>query len=163
MNYELACILSPKIADKDLDGEIDKIDKILSNNKVSNLEKSIWGKKELAYPIDKFLDGYYVQYNFELEPGGIDKIDSKLRLEEKIIRFLIIKQEPVKEEKKSEKKEKKEKKVKENKKEEKIEEVEIAKEEKPEEVKKEKKKKDIDSEKDFDKKLDEVLGKDLTD
>ena len=161
MNYELVCILSPKIVDKEIDKEIDKIDKILLKNKVKNLEKNVWGKKELAYPIGKFFDGYYVQYNFELTPEVVNKIDSKLKLEEKIIRFLIMKQEKVQEV--EEPKEKKEKKEIREKKE--IKEDNIEKDEKEiKSIKKisTKKKKD-ESEKDFDKKLDEVLGKDLTD
>jgi small subunit ribosomal protein S6 len=162
MNYELACILSPKIMDKELESEIGKIDKILSDNKVDNFEKNVWGKKELAYPINNFLDGYYVQYNFISEPEGISKIDSKLRLEEKVIRFLLIKQEPEKENKKAGKKDKKAKKVEKNEEIKETEKVEEIKEVKEEKIKVEKEEK-IKNKDDFDKKLDEVLGKDLTD
>jgi len=165
MNYELTCILSPKIIDKELDDEIGKIDKILADNKIDNFEKNAWGKKELSYPINNFFDGYYVQYNFISLPEAISKIDSKLRLEEKVIRFLLIKQELEKENKKTGKKDKKVKKV------EKVEEIkEIKKKEEKEEIqeiKKEKiktaKEEKIKNKDDFDKKLDEVLGKDLTD
>lgn len=159
MNYELVCILSPKITDKEIDGEIEKIDNVLSEAEVVNLEKSIWGKKELAYPIEKFMDGYYVQYNFELIPENVDKINKKLKLENSIIRFLIMKQDKIKEEVKETKKEKKDIDKKENKakKDDKKEEDKVKenKEEKTE-LKKDNKKED------FDKKLDEVLDKDLT-
>lgn len=159
MKYELVCILSPKIIDKEIDGEVDKIDKILSENSVENLEKNVWGKKELAYPIDKFFDGYYVQYNFELSPETVGKIDKKLKLEEKIIRFLIIKQDKIPEVIESEEEDKKEIRKKE-KTEEKVERVEIDKIEKKEEKKEAKK---DEGKKDFEKQLDEVLGKDITD
>ncbi len=148
MNYELVCILSPKINDQEVEQEIGKIDKILSENKVDNFEKNVWGKKELAYPIEKFFDGYYVQYNFELAPVMIGKIDNKLKLEEKIIRFLIIKQEVIKVEKPKE----------ENKE---VTEDDKVKKNKVQDVKIERKKEDV--KKDFDARLEEALGKDLTD
>jgi len=149
MNYELACILSPKMTDEEIEQEINKIDKILAENKAVGITKNIWGKKELTYPIEKFVDGYYVQYNFELMPEATNKVSSKLRLEEKIIRFLMIKQEKV--QKNTEQKKESQEVVKK---------ADIKKDKKKE-IKVEEKKED--NEKDFDKKLNEALEKDLTD
>jgi small subunit ribosomal protein S6 len=137
------------MADGEIEQEIDKINKILSENKVANITKNVWGKKELTYPIEKFTDGYYVQYNFELTPEATNKVSSKLRLEEKIIRFLIMKQEKV--QKHTEQKEESQKTVKKD----------DTKKDKKKEVKVEEKKEN--NEKDFNKKLDEALEKDLTD
>jgi small subunit ribosomal protein S6 len=50
-----------------------------------------WGRRRLAYPIQKFQDAFYVLYYFESAPPAIDEIERELRLDEQIIRHLIIK------------------------------------------------------------------------
>lgn len=106
MKYELVCIFSPKMTEKELEKEIDNISKLLQKIGAEKVESSNWGKKSLAYEINKFTDGYYVQYNFLVETENVKEINKKLKLEDNIIRFLIVNQESFKEPVKSNQKEK---------------------------------------------------------
>ncbi|MDO8638792.1 MAG: 30S ribosomal protein S6 [Candidatus Daviesbacteria bacterium] len=59
--------------------------------KFGKLEKEeIWGAKDLAYPIQHLTKGYYVHYFFESEPSSILAIDKDLKLNENIIRYLLV-------------------------------------------------------------------------
>ncbi|MBI2594229.1 30S ribosomal protein S6, partial [Candidatus Curtissbacteria bacterium] len=97
MLYELMLIASPKADSKNLIGEVEKTIKNADGSavKVENL-----GKKNLAYPIVKEDEGEYFVFNFEAPPDAVKKISDKLRLErEALLRYLIIKSQVGKREK----------------------------------------------------------------
>ncbi len=59
--------------------------------KFGKLEKEeIWGAKDLAYPIQHQKKGFYVHYFFDAEPSSILAIDKDLKLNENIIRYLLV-------------------------------------------------------------------------
>ena len=49
-----------------------------------------WGSRDLAYPINKQTKGYYVHYTFTADPKTIAPLDKQLKLEEDVIRYLLI-------------------------------------------------------------------------
>jgi len=55
---------------------------------------SPWGRRRLAYPIRHnsadLRDGFYTLYHFEIEPEGIENIEREIRLNERIIRHLLL-------------------------------------------------------------------------
>lgn len=53
------------------------------------------GKKRLSYPIKKIKAGYYLLSQFELAPLDLKEVEKKIKLINEIIRFLIVKKEPV--------------------------------------------------------------------
>jgi len=180
-HYELLYIVSGKIAEddqKNITNQVESLIKKLEGN--STLSESL-GKKKLAYPIKKNNNGFYYVNEFDLNKNQLKELEKNLKLINEIIRFLVITKKPVsqeeikksakggsafggKEAKKAEKKKhpvkssspvKKETKVKKTKK-------SKAKEETAKE-KEEKKKKEKVSIEELDKKLDEILDKDITD
>jgi len=89
--YELAMVLSGKVTaakKKSVLAEIEKVVKILKG-KFGKIDE--WGVKELAYPIKKNDSGFFVLINLEFERKYVKQFDSKLRMNEDIIRYLIIK------------------------------------------------------------------------
>ncbi len=50
-----------------------------------------WGSRELAYPIKKQDQAFYVHFEFEAEPKNISSLDKNLKLNEDVIRYLLIK------------------------------------------------------------------------
>lgn len=58
------------------------------NGKITN--ESGFGRRKLAYPIGKEQSGCYFTYVFEVAPEQIEEINKKIRLESKIIRYLLI-------------------------------------------------------------------------
>ena len=91
MNYELIYILTPKLTEDDAKKKATEISQSIGGEVEKVAVEYFWGKRELAYPVKKFTDGYYVVLQFAVEPAAIIKIEKNLRLEEEIIRFLVIK------------------------------------------------------------------------
>lgn len=95
MNYELVYILSPKLSDEEVKKQNQNFIKFLEKNGAKNIKENFWGKKALAYEISSFSDGIYTQFNFEIDPAKVQVIDKKLKLIDEIIRYLIVRQEEV--------------------------------------------------------------------
>ncbi len=55
-------------------------------------KEEMWGLRDLSYPIKKQKKGYYAHYNFEADPQVAPTLDKNLKLEEDIIRYLLIRQ-----------------------------------------------------------------------
>ena len=49
-----------------------------------------WGKRTLAYPIRKQDTGYYVVANFDAEPGMLPEFERAIKLDEGVLRFLVV-------------------------------------------------------------------------
>ncbi len=89
-NYEGMFLLSPKLADASLEQAISTIKDTLEKNgstveKIENI-----GKKALAYKIKKFKEGTYVLFNFKTKPSVIAAVEKIFKLNEYILRTLII-------------------------------------------------------------------------
>lgn len=89
--YELTLIFSPDLTES-------KIDAIIKKLELKVKSQDFWGKRILAYPIlpagkagKKHKEGIYVMMKVELKPEEVNELESKLKLEEKVLRYLIIK------------------------------------------------------------------------
>lgn len=91
--YELAVIFHPGL-EIDTSGAIDKLGKILSDNKAKIISTDNWGKRKLAYPIKKQDHGLYVFYKIEMPSLNVSKLDSTLNITTEVIRHLIVKPGP---------------------------------------------------------------------
>jgi small subunit ribosomal protein S6 len=49
-----------------------------------------WGRRKLAYEIDKQRDGYYVLMNAEMDPKNLPELERNLRLSPSVLRYLLI-------------------------------------------------------------------------
>jgi small subunit ribosomal protein S6 len=70
--------------------EIDKIEEIVRNLGGEVAKIDVWGKKRLAYPIQKKSEGIYVLFNFALEPSLTFELKRVLGLRANIYRQMII-------------------------------------------------------------------------
>ncbi|MBQ7197241.1 MAG: 30S ribosomal protein S6 [Synergistaceae bacterium] len=70
--------------------EISKIEELLKNLGGTVSKTDAWGKKTLAYPIRKKTEGYYVLFNFELEPAQTFELRRVLGLRANVYRQLVI-------------------------------------------------------------------------
>ena len=53
-------------------------------------KEDLWGNRDLAYPIEKHTKGFYAHYEFSADPAIIPTLDKNLRLEEDIIRYILL-------------------------------------------------------------------------
>lgn len=92
-NYELVCILDPQVGDQEFEQVIDKYKDYLEQNgaEIAHIER--WGMRKLAYTsvsLKYRQQGYYVLYQFSGEPTLIDPLEQELKLEDAILRYLVV-------------------------------------------------------------------------
>ena len=90
-NYEFVYIVSPEVEEENLESVTEKIGQLIANGGGQVLRLDSWGRRRLAYPIQKFREGHYVVARIQLEPGAISELRRSLGLTEELIRYLLIK------------------------------------------------------------------------
>ena len=88
--YETTFIVNAALDDAQIEALIEKVKDIIvkNNGEVRSLEK--WGRKRLAYTIDKKNNGFYAFIEFKAPGDLIVKLERHYHLEEQIIRHLTI-------------------------------------------------------------------------
>ena len=86
--YEMLVILDATTDNQS--EEIAKIEELLKNLGGTVSKTDAWGKKTLAYPIRKQTEGYYVLFNFELEPAQTFELRRVLGLRANVYRQLVL-------------------------------------------------------------------------
>ncbi len=87
--YELAVLFHPDL-EVDLDKGEQRVKKIIQDNKGKIISTDNWGRKKLAYSIDKLDFAVYVFYTIELEPSSLAKVESLLNITDEVMRYLIV-------------------------------------------------------------------------
>lgn len=88
--YESLYIIHPEVVGDDLTAIMERFQSVLTEQKAGILKFDNWGTRKLAYPIKKQEKGCYVQTIFEAEADVIAEYERRLRLDEKILRFLTV-------------------------------------------------------------------------
>jgi small subunit ribosomal protein S6 len=88
--YELCVVLSAKIEDDERAATLEKVQKYITRfgGTVTNIEE--WGKKKLAYEIQKMREAYYYFVQFDAEATAPIEIENRVRIMENVIRFLCV-------------------------------------------------------------------------
>ena len=92
-NYESLYIIHPDVVGDELTAMVEKFQKVLTDQAVEIYKLDNWGTRKLAYPIQKVERGCYVQTLFTAAPEVIAEFERRLRLDEKILRFLTVRYE----------------------------------------------------------------------
>ena len=91
--YETVFILTPVLSDDQMKEAVEKFKKILTESGAEILNEELWGLKKLAYPIDKKSTGFYVMVEFKADPTLISKLEVNYRRDERVLRYLTVKNE----------------------------------------------------------------------
>jgi small subunit ribosomal protein S6 len=89
-DYDLVFILSPELADDALEAAVTNVTTFITNHGGTITKVDRWGKKKLAYPLKKFLEGNYVLVNFKMETTRSKEVEAQLLITETILRHLLI-------------------------------------------------------------------------
>lgn len=91
--YELAVVVSAKLEDDERAKVIDKVKALVERfgGQITNIDE--WGKKRLAYEIQKMKEGFYYFIQFEAETSAPAEIESRIRIMDGVIRYLCVKQD----------------------------------------------------------------------
>ncbi len=92
-NYETVFILTPVLSDVQMKEAVEKFKNLLTKLGSEIVNEENWGLRKLAYPIDKKTTGFYTFLEFKADPSVVDKLEVNFRRDERVIRFLTIKQD----------------------------------------------------------------------
>ena len=89
-HYESVVIINAALEDDQIDATSSRIEELIKSNggEITDIDK--WGRKRLAYPIQKSKSGYYSVYRFIAPREVVSKLERAYRLDESIIRYLTI-------------------------------------------------------------------------
>src|SRR5687767_7078592 len=88
IQYEIAVLYHPDL-EIDLDKATGKVEKIIKDNGGKIAAVDNWGKRKLAYPIQRQEHAVYLFYTVELPAAGVRKVENTLNITDEVIRYLI--------------------------------------------------------------------------
>jgi len=91
--YEIMFIVKATLEESALNSIVKEVQNLISNNGSKVIEFKEMGRKKLAYPINKEVSGFYYLMNVEANTETVQEFDRKLRINENILRHLILKKE----------------------------------------------------------------------
>ncbi len=91
--YELAVVVSAKMEDEERSAIVDKCKALIERFGGNITEVDDWGKKRLAYEIQKMKEGYYYFIRFDAESTVPIEIESRVRIMDNVIRYLVVRQD----------------------------------------------------------------------
>ena len=91
--YELAVVVSAKVEDEVRVATIEQVKEYIARfgGTITNVDE--WGKKRLAYEIQKMREGFYYFIQFDAETSAPAEIESRIRIMDGVIRYLCVKQD----------------------------------------------------------------------
>ncbi len=91
--YELAVVVSANIEDEARASVVDKCKALVERFGGTISEVEDWGKKRLAYEIQKMKEGFYYFIKFDAESTAPAEIESRVRIMDNVIRYLVVRQD----------------------------------------------------------------------
>ena len=91
--YELMVILDPEIDERTVAPSLDKFLNVIRNDGGTVDKVDIWGRRRLAYEINKKTEGIYAVIDLQATPQAVAELDRQLRLNESVLRTKVIRPE----------------------------------------------------------------------
>ena len=91
--YEVALVVSAKVEDEVRVATVEKAKEAITSvgGQITNVDE--WGKKQLAYEIQKMNEGFYYFIQFDAETTMPGELEQKLRIMDNVLRYLCVKAE----------------------------------------------------------------------
>ena len=88
--YELCVVLSAKLEDDERTAALEKVQKLITRfgGTIENIDE--WGKKKLAYEIQKMKEAYYYFVHFDADATAPVEIENRIRIMDNVIRYLCV-------------------------------------------------------------------------
>ena len=90
--YELVFIVDPRVADEDVVTLIQEYKQMISAGGSEISKEENWGRRKLAYPIEKLTEGKYVFLGITSQDGktSLAEVEHRMRQNDKILRYLTV-------------------------------------------------------------------------
>jgi small subunit ribosomal protein S6 len=89
-HYELMVILDPSLDERTVAPSLENFLKVIRNDGGSVEKVDVWGRRRLAYEIDKHAEGIYVVLDLNSEPDSVKELDRQLNLNETVLRTKVL-------------------------------------------------------------------------
>jgi len=89
-DYESMVILKPHLHQDEVEKVNEKLIAQITDIGGEYIKSDFWGKRQLAYPIDKTGDGYYIINYFRLESLQMKTIERSYNINENILRYIVV-------------------------------------------------------------------------
>lgn len=91
--YELALVVNAKIEDEAREAVVEKAKNYVTRYGGTITEVEEWGKKRLAYEVQKMREGFYYFIQFEAEATCPAEVERHVRIMDNVLRYLVVKKE----------------------------------------------------------------------
>ena len=88
--YEALYIVRPDVRDDDVQTIAKEVETLVTQNGGAIVRSETWGKRKLAYEVQKCSEGCYILLRFESAPPFVSRIENHFRLTDAIIRYLVV-------------------------------------------------------------------------
>jgi len=92
-NYENVVIFNAELSDEDFGANVRKISELITGMQGEILKTDHWGRRRLAYAINKNAKGNYVMFLFRAPSNVIKKLEEYYKVNDQIIKFMVVKLE----------------------------------------------------------------------
>lgn len=88
-NYELMCVIQPDLDETAFNGVLEKVKGWISDSGGSVDKAEVWGRRKMAYSINKHREGQFVLMNVTMNPTATSELERNLRYQESIMRHML--------------------------------------------------------------------------
>jgi small subunit ribosomal protein S6 len=93
-DYEIVVVLRPDLEEDAIEAALNRIHQRVTEHGGTVKTTDRWGKRRLAYAIQKYRDGYYTLSVFSLDAGQVGRLRQTLGLQEDLLRFVVAEHHP---------------------------------------------------------------------
>jgi small subunit ribosomal protein S6 len=92
-HYEVMVILDPSLEERTIAPSLDTFLNVVKKDGGTVEKVDIWGKRRLAFEIDKHPEGIYAVIDLTAEPASVIELDRQLNLNESVLRTKVLRPE----------------------------------------------------------------------
>jgi small subunit ribosomal protein S6 len=92
-DYELVVVMNPDIPEEDVPAALERLTGAVTLRGGEVAEVQPWGRRKLAYAINRHVEGNYVLTNIRLDPARAHELESNFMISEDILRHLLIRKD----------------------------------------------------------------------
>ena len=92
-DYELVLVLRPDVEDEGIERALERVSGFVASHGGEVAQVDRWGRRKLAYPISRHLEGQYIVSQLRLEPRDASELEGTIRLTEEVMRHLLVRKD----------------------------------------------------------------------
>jgi len=89
-HYEVMVILDPTLEERTIAPSLDAFLSVVKNDGGSIEKVDVWGRRRMAYEIDKHSEGIYAVVDLQANPAAVQELDRQLNLNESVLRTKVL-------------------------------------------------------------------------